>query len=59
MFRGLLYTVLPAMLRSNAGGKVGSRDDASVASHARSDDVLELDVIIRKGRKLANEITCS
>lgn len=58
MFRGLLYTVLP-MLRSNVGGKVGSRDDASVAGQARSDDGLDLDAITRRGRKLANEIICS
>lgn len=58
MFRGLLYTVLHAMLRRNVGGKVGSRNDASVAGQARGNDGLDLDAIIRRGRKLANEITC-
>lgn len=58
MFRGLLYTILPALLRRNVGGKVGSRDYAFVAGQARGDDGLDLDAIIRRSRKLANEITC-
>lgn len=46
MFGGLLYTVLPAMLRRNVGGKAGSRDGAFAAGEAGGD----LDAIIRRDR---------